>query len=90
MSPGPFLRFGLTALAQIIQVIIGEVMAVFTRDLFIQSVILMIIGLVVIVAGRYFLKDDLAVAIAMDELGIEEQELTEEDKVALEAAEEEE
>ncbi|KPK13087.1 MAG: hypothetical protein AMJ56_03580 [Anaerolineae bacterium SG8_19] len=73
-----------------VQVIIGEVMAVFTRDLFIQSVILMIIGLVVIVAGRYFLKDDLAVAIAMDELGIEEQELTEEDKVALEAAEEEE
>jgi hypothetical protein len=36
-------------------------MAVFTRGFFIQSVILIIFGLVVIVASRFLLKDAVAV-----------------------------
>ncbi len=45
-----------------VQVIVGEVMAVFTRDLFIQTIILMIIGLAMMIASRYFLKDAPAIA----------------------------
>jgi len=45
-----------------VQLIAGAAMAVFTRGFFIQTVILIVIGLVVIIASRYFLKGDGAVA----------------------------
>ena len=40
-----------------VRLIAGAVMAVFTRGYFIQTVILIVIGLVIIVASRYLLKD---------------------------------
>jgi hypothetical protein len=36
-----------------VQVIVGEVMSVFTRDLFVQTVILIVIGLVILVTSRF-------------------------------------